>query len=468
MRLAYLSLAIALMVFAVYVSLLPFDLRPVPLGTAWAEFRTLLLDPPYRRISRVNFLANLLMFVPIGFGLTGALLAGTRRRAPVIAAAPLVVAASLAASLVAEFAQMFVPERVPSRIDIAAQTIGCLVGIVGWLVVGPELTSWLREATDRRRGNRLARGLFGYAVAWAFVNLAPFDITLDPATIARRIRTGLITLVPFGQADLSTSRLVWDAVATTISAAPLGVLGLFIRAGRRDARAAFGFGALFVAAVEAAQIFIRSHAADTADVMFGWLGVALGVWIGLRILPVPSRDFRLKAEATGSLGLPPEGGSYGIPRTGEVVPGQAIERWAVAGLAAWSLLVCMYHWMPYDFAIDNSAISRKLARMSLLPFAGYRRGSDLNALKDMLVKLGLSIPFGLIAAFVVRGRTGRLAAAAWLALAAAVFGVVEAGQLFLPGRVPDPTDVLTGVIGTGIGLWIARWLQAGHEPAARA
>ena len=36
-----------------------------------------------------------------------------------------------------------------------------------------------------------------------------------------------------------------------------------------------------------------------------------------------------------------------------------------------------------------------------------------------------------------------------------VFGVIEAGQLFLPQRVPDVTDVLWGTIGTAAGLRIA-------------
>ena len=98
--------------------------------------------------------------------------------------------------------------------------------------------------------------------------------------------------------------------------------------------------------------------------------------------------------------------------------------------------------------------------MSLIPFAGYRRGSPLNALNDLLTKTALSVPLGLIAYFVLRpARSLRPASlVAWAAVAVFVFGVVEVGQFFLPGKSPDPTDVLVGVAGTLAGLVVAQWV----------
>lgn len=429
------------MVFAVYASLIPFELQFVPFDSAVAEFRSLLLAPYDGRISRTNFLANILLFVPIGFGLAGALLVDRARRLAAIPAAAAILPISIALSLSVEFLQIFAPGRVPSRHDIVAQTIGCLIGIAAWPVIGPGLTAWLRAASNRGRTDRFARLLTGYAVVWAFVNLAPFDITLDPGELARRVRTGMITLVPFGQPGAPTARLVWDAFATTISAVPLGVLGLVGWTGgrvRRDARAAFVPGAVMVVAMEAAQVFIRSHAADMGDAIFGCAGVALGVWIGVRTLS------RSRLEIDGAS------------------PRRVVSAGAIAALTAWFVVLAAYHWMPYDFTVDSSAISRKLARMSLVPFAGYRSGSDLNALNDLLVKLSLSMPLGLLAALAVRPyRPSTILTAGWLAVAAVVFGTIEFGQLFLPSRVPDPTDVLVGVAGTAAGLWLGRWLQAG-------
>jgi VanZ family protein len=192
-------------------------------------------------------------------------------------------------------------------------------------------------------------------------------------------------------------------------------------------------GAAFIVLVEAAQVFIRSHAADVNDVVFGLLGVAIGVLAGERVRTTPPA-----AEASRI----------------------AVSTPSVLALAGWCLVLAVYHWRPYDFVVDPEAVRGKLARMSFVPFSGYR-GPGLTAFNDLLLKLGLSIPLGLGAAFVLRVNIRRaIVTTGWLVLAAALFGLVEAGQFFLPARVPDPTDVLLGVVGTYAGLVLGRWLQS--------
>jgi len=75
-RRAYLWLGIAIMAFAVYASLIPFTFTYVPLDIAWLEYTTI-MSRTSLRISRTNFVANILLFVPVGFGLTGSLLTGS-------------------------------------------------------------------------------------------------------------------------------------------------------------------------------------------------------------------------------------------------------------------------------------------------------------------------------------------------------------------------------------------------------
>ena len=95
-----------------------------------------------------------------------------------------------------------------------------------------------------------------------------------------------------------------------------------------------------------------------------------------------------------------------------------------------------------------------------MPFAGYAPGSDLNALNDILVKLGLSVPLGAISAF-LSSRRERAAheSATVLGAATVLFSVIEAGQVFIPSQSPDPSDVFLGVAGTIAGLWLGRWLR---------
>jgi glycopeptide antibiotics resistance protein len=340
-------------------------------------------------------------------------------------------------SLTAEFLQLFASGRVSSRADVAAQTTGCVLGIMAWVAAGPEVTAWLRTASTRARAERLAKALVGYAAAWIFINLAPFDITLQLDELAQRVRAGLITIVPFGSGQ-PTSRLVWDAAAAMMSAVPLGMIGLVQWTSmptRRSAGLAFRIGAALVASMEVAQIFLRSHAADVTDIIFGWLGVALGVAVGLRIA----------RRTTSEVSAPP-----------------LTSAWPLTALALWFAVLGAYHWMPYDLALNEALIRAKLAKMSLIPFAGLRFGSDLNAFNDILLKLSLSMPLGVIGSFVLRPLSSMpgVLTASWLAVAVASFGAIETGQLFVPSRTPDPSDVYLGVMGSCVGLALGRWLQA--------
>jgi VanZ family protein len=190
MRRACLWLAAGAIVFAIYASLLPFALRPQPVGAAWSSFVALLIDPPAGRISRTNFLANVLLFVPVGFALMGARLADRASRPATIAlTAVAILVLGIIVSTLVEFAQMFAPGRTPSRLDIAAQILGCGVGIAGWTAAGSALTTWLRDTADSSRADRLTRALMAYGVLWGFVGLAPFDITVDHGELGRRLRT---------------------------------------------------------------------------------------------------------------------------------------------------------------------------------------------------------------------------------------------------------------------------------------
>lgn len=434
-RRTYAALAFALMAFTVYVSLLPFRLQAVPWDVAWAHFTTVMTTWP-RRVPRANFLANLLLFVPIGFGLAGAWLADQPHRR-FVGAVLLALPSSLVVSLGAEFAQEFAPRRVVSLLDVVAQTLGCGVGLVVWAMAGQSVTTWIRESRQRVHHDRLTRVVVAYAAVWVFANLAPFDITLDVGRLGRRLRDGSISIVPF--AAPWTPRLWWDVLVTAVSSVPLGLAAMFAGSGTAGARrgvvASLGWGVAGLAAVELAQVFIRSHAADATDLVSGTVGVLCGAWVGLRLRPTGP------AQIAGSL--------------------SSRAWWAWLGLALWCGMLAGYHWQPFDFGLDPFLVRQKLGRISLVPFAGYRSGSDLGALNTLIAKIGMSMPLGAIAAFGLPRVTPALAVACAVG-AGAIFGVIELGQFFVPSRVPDLTDVWLGVAASAGGLWLGRWLRSGY------
>jgi len=63
--------AMACLIFAAYASLVPFHLRQMPVVTALDIFERALVSPWRLRLSRTDLVANVLLFVPIGFCLAG-------------------------------------------------------------------------------------------------------------------------------------------------------------------------------------------------------------------------------------------------------------------------------------------------------------------------------------------------------------------------------------------------------------
>ncbi|MFT4123854.1 MAG: VanZ family protein [Microbacteriaceae bacterium] len=98
--------------------------------------------------SRVEFLANVAMFVPIG--VLFLLLVG--RRAWIMA-----VLAGIGTTLTIEFVQIVLPDRVSDPRDIVANSAGAALGVIAALIVTTPAA--LRD----RRAERLRRGRVGAA-----------------------------------------------------------------------------------------------------------------------------------------------------------------------------------------------------------------------------------------------------------------------------------------------------------------
>src|SRR5690606_2215306 len=100
----------------VYARLTPFDwqwgarIPPERISLAPLNFR----DPPL----------NVLLVIPLGFGLAGVLSRGGRRSGVL----PRLLLMGLLLSTALEAAQLFLPERVPSPADIAANGVGLVLG----------------------------------------------------------------------------------------------------------------------------------------------------------------------------------------------------------------------------------------------------------------------------------------------------------------------------------------------------
>jgi len=444
----------ASVLFALYGSLVPFDLQPIPLAQAMQTFATL-WEQPLVVNSRSDFVANIFLTAPVGFTLMALFRLDRRGVAGTTAALVIALIAGFGVALATEFVQVFTSDRVPSRSDVTAQMLGIAIGVATWVLLGQALADWLRGHVRGRLSAPLRRVqafVAVYAAAWLLLMLLPLELTFSPAEVLRKYRNGLIVLVPFTGAYDSRADLVWDAIGGVAAAVPLGVLAL-LTASNRGWRAlrslAVVLGLLFVTGAEMVQVFVAGRVVDVTDALLGGLGLAIGVWLAAPRLPfaavtTPPRAARPSRSAVAAL----------------------------AGAIVWSAVLAFYHWKPFMFSFDARHVADRLAQVSLLPLQQYEHGSGVQVLGQALVKAGLAFPLGLfLGSWLAHSwrdapSARMLRFAAGLLIASAVLGGIEIVQILLPARVPDITDVLVGCVGAVGGLKAAPLVADVLEPCA--
>jgi VanZ family protein len=422
-------MAVLTAAFAAYISLVPFNFTR-PAGTTLGEaFRQSLATDV---VSRSNFAGNILLFIPIGFFGAGAILAGTKRRGRRVIGAVGLVASSIVLSLAIEFLQVLVPGRTPSLADVTAQTAGTLAGLTTWVVVSRDILRWAGRRESERGHGALRLGLVVFAVARAVAMLLPLDVTLDLGRLAEKYRAGLIVLNPLRSPDLTWSDLPARLADLTLSI-PIGAAAIlaWMPAGRRrQTGVALFLGWTFMGFIEAAQVLVVSRTADVADFLVNALGVAAGVWVTSRLLP----DRSAPAPAPAS-------------------------RVPLAGLAVSLAAYLLYNWSPFDFEFSGDVIHPRIPRLLEAPFYGYYQNPEIKAVGELIVKIVLGMPIGVFLGwFIVKSASQyrRLAVAVASVLVISFFSLVEAGQVLLPTRYPDNTDILLGIAGVVAGGWMVR------------
>lgn len=135
-------LAVAYLLVIAYASLQPFSgwWQPPP------EFRRFLSAPWPPYITLEDVLVNIGAYVPLGFLVTRALMRRLGNGGAVISAALFACLTSVAM----ETAQMFMPTRIPSNVDVLTNSIGGLMGALAAPLFAPPRLPGVRLARLRR------------------------------------------------------------------------------------------------------------------------------------------------------------------------------------------------------------------------------------------------------------------------------------------------------------------------------
>jgi glycopeptide antibiotics resistance protein len=409
--------------FATYIGLVPFRFEFTRDTSVLDAF---LHRAEFSITSRANFLANALLFVPIGFFGTGAFI---RRRTGATFAAALcgLLVGSTALSLSVEVLQTLTPSRTPSMADVAAQVLGATIGILGWLAIRREVHAWAAGVTSSTSIGPLATGLWVYAAFLTLALLLPLDVTVSLSTLVEKYHQGRILIDP--RHTLGGEGWLQAGAADIVLNAPIGALAYLVATrltGRRSFLVAVAIGGAFTTAMELAQVIVVSRSADVADIITGMIGVVAGAMAGAVFLDVHGVREGLRPHRS----------------------------WASAGALLSLATYAIYNLSPFDFTTPPDLAAR-VSMFFQIPFSSYYDAPELQALAEAVLKAILGVPVGVFCGLML-GSTLKVYPRAVTPIAllagAMFFGAIEAGQVLLPSRYPDNTDVVLATCGMWAGL----------------
>lgn len=416
------------MSFIAYGSFVPLDYRPRPFADAKAAFSWAMRER-LQATSRSDAAANVMLGIPLGFGLLGLLCVDrVRSRAQAAALGLLLLPGCVGFAAAVEFGQVYFPTRTPAGSDVVCQGLGAVLGITAWVLYGPRLTEHARTVWGGSGlGGATGRLLVGYLLLLAFVQALPLDLTPSPKDLYKKLRDKVV-FVPFAEFLGMGNEAGWDRFARLVE-----VFGLYVPIGLLAARLPgrfwrmenfprlLGLALATAACLEGLQLWVASRTPSGSDVLVGTAGATTG-WLLAWMLHE------------------------------ELGPSD------VVGLGSWWLLVlAVISWQPFPPRIHPPIPFDWVPGM---PFEG---GNPLFALEAMLTKLVLFGLGGVIIAGAdpVCGRRRLIIAAA---VGLVISGVLEAGQTVVGAHTPCVTDVLLGGLGGFGGAWISGRVRADSVP----
>ncbi len=432
----------AYLLFVVYGSLVPLDFYPRPLDSAWRDF----LKTSYLTLgvgSRADWVANILLYIPLAYLLCAGVLTGVRSAIARLIAVAAVFVVCAAVALGVEFTQLFFPPRTVSLNDIVAEFIGATLGIGVWLVWGRRLE---RLWADMTRGGlpAIRAAVVGYVAAYLAFSFFPYDFLVSAQEFAEKFSGNnyrlLVTSATCDRLSLCAARIF----AETVAVVPLGVLlGMALgKSARRVYATAAICGFALGVTIETAQLFLASGISEGVSLLTRAAGLPLGVAL--------SRHVHLDNLAV----LRP----YIVRALLAAIPLYLVVLiWANAWFSA--------HWLGVGPA------HAKLDGVHWLPFYYHYFSTETHALRSLLAVAAMYLPVGFgYWMWTLRATPAAAHGSALIPalIAASLAAMMEMGKLFLPGKHPDPTDVLIAMAAaTGaylVATMVYRWAVQ-HESA---
>jgi len=411
-------------VFVVYGSLVPLEIKVITLDEAVSRYFLI----PFLNLnafSRADWVANILLYIPLAFMLSGSVCSSRNKILDFIAIVFVLIFCISVAHAV-EFTQLFFPKRTVSQNDLIAETIGSCLGVGFWVLFGQKLTAMIRTV-NLGGGEFLRQSLMLYLFAYLFLAFFPFDFVLSLDELTDKMNgnsDGIATCLD------NFLRCSVSSAAEVVIVIPIGIqIALFVKYAPHRIFSSIIIGLICGSIIEIIQLFLISGVSSFLSVVYKTIGLYFGVVIYSKANTLKGFSSFNMAKLIVFLLIP-----YIL---------------VVAGINGWFT----QEWLTFDEGIIT------INDIQFLPFSYHYNVTEMMAMVSLLATSGMYgvIGFGYA---ILPNKEHK-----WLAgLYAAIFCfIVESGKLFMVYKHPDPTNIMIAFFASTFCFWylinIKKWFK---------
>ena len=420
----------AWLIFVVYGSLLPFELRGISLSEAIDTFsRIRFLDLGI--VSRADWIANILLYIPLAF-LACSWIGGDSHRGPLKAlAVPATLLICIGTAVAVEFTQTFYAPRTVSLNDLLAESIGTFLGIAIWSFYGTPIRKLLDAFAEGGRASIYA-AISIYGIAYILLALFPYDFIISLDELKWKLSSDHLGWILAGSCG-SWLRCGAQMLGEFLAIMPLGLL-LSLANRRLSLTRVFVVGAGLSLFLELCQILLASGVSQGASILLRAGGLVGGVMLG-RFLHQQGIGPIAKLTRRFALFL------------------------AIPYLIA---VAALNSWFGSPWVDIGSAADRLLSDVRFLPFYYHYFSTETHAVASLLAQFTMYAPIGILIwardIGTVRSPSRHFGV---VGMAAAMLALpIELGKLFVPPQHPDFTNLLIAASGAMFAYWLAGWITS--------
>lgn len=417
-------------IFVVYGSLVPLQLNAMSIAQAIDTFSDMdKFDASI--VNRADWFTNFLLMMPLYYTL---LLLQCHKSMSLEKLAYMLVVffAICGLSILIEFVQLFVDQRITSFKDVYAQAFGMILVALIYLPTRHKAHKLLVQSASHEPADKWEIYAIVGMLIFAIYSLMPFDLSMSISEIGRKWASGRINTIPFY--ELSQHPMQGSISLVTDIAIWFAIMACYVKSAKHNLRHKAVQLVLIASAIELAQLAVLSRYTDVTDIVAAIFGVLLAIKV------FSDRISRSHSAST------PTGSTRIV--------------YLLLAAAAYYFVLLTVVTYPMHI-VDRSQFSANLAGFFSLPFGAYWQGDPFTAITQLMRKIVVFIPIGVLFRYLVvttplKGARLLLAALFLLALTFSL----EIVQLAIVDTVASVSDSLLNLLGLWLGIQIYNYHQA--------